>query len=89
MRVNAEPDSCRDAIGDVAGKDRRVQTLEGLRMLLEKKTKSPIVFRTVNTRLVLRTGINLLAIRPEQSMDPECVDRVAGVLNELGYGVAR
>jgi hypothetical protein len=42
-------------------------------------------FAFVNTRVVLRTGVNLRDIRPDHHDDPAVLERVQHVLAELGY----
>jgi hypothetical protein len=41
----------------------------------------------VVTRVLLRTGVNLKAIRPDQAGDPAVITKVCGVLADMGYAV--
>lgn len=47
----------------------------------------------LNSRLILRTGINLNAPRPAQRTDPATIEKALAVLREMGFdldeGVAK
>lgn len=43
------------------------------------------MFSLVNTRLILRTGVDLGAIAPTQDADPALVERVLKELQAMGY----
>jgi hypothetical protein len=64
-----------------------VNTLEGICASLKKKIQNDVMFTTITTRVVLRTGVNLTAIRPDESMDLSCVTKVRKALSDLGYEV--
>ncbi|MGC4119631.1 MAG: hypothetical protein QM765_34670 [Myxococcales bacterium] len=48
---------------------------------------SSIPFWAINTRLVLRTGVDLRNIRAEQDKKPELEAEVRKALADLGYSV--
>jgi hypothetical protein len=66
-------------------------TLVGIRAALEKRLAGELtasaLFTSLNTRLILRTGVNLKMIRPEQNDDRELVSRVREALSAMGFGV--
>ena len=42
-------------------------------------------FAFINTRVVLRTGVNLRQVHPSQEDDEGLLERVKQVLREMGY----
>lgn len=65
-------DTHLDTLGDVRDTFRDLVPNDALRGL-------------INTRVFLRTGVNLKEIRPDQSARPELVGSVLKALAELGY----
>lgn len=62
-----------------------MKTLEEIRHALCQHAGSEVVFGMINTRLVLRTGVNLRAIKPEADRDAATVQKVLAALREFGY----
>lgn len=66
-------------------------TLMEVRTALERRLggelTSAALFTSVNTRLILRTGVNLKLIRPEQNEDPVTVARVREALGAMGFSL--
>jgi hypothetical protein len=62
-------------------------TLLEIRQKLEAKVGKvdTIPFWAVNTRLFLRTGVDLKSYDPAQGSDPEVVKNVESALAALGY----
>jgi hypothetical protein len=46
---------------------------------------SPALFTLVNTRIVLKTGIDLSQIRDDEDTSPDSVSRVLSALESMGY----
>ena len=42
-------------------------------------------FGPISTRVLLRTGVNLMEIRSDQDSDPECVRKAIDALADMGY----
>ncbi len=53
--------------------------------MLVSRLKDEGKLSLVNARLILRTGVNLSALRPGQSADPTLIKRVLGALEEMGF----
>jgi hypothetical protein len=64
-----------------------VATLTGLAAGLNKQLANPTSFGALNTRVLLRTGINLRSPRPEQDNDRAAVEKVQKALADLGYRI--
>jgi hypothetical protein len=66
-------------------------TLLAIRAALEHRLAGELMastlFTSLNTRLILRTGVNLKLIQPEQNQDRELVSRVLEALRAMGFGV--
>lgn len=62
-------------------------SLTDLAERLEKQVGNPAGFMAVSTRVLLRTGVNLRAPKPEQNTDGEVLARIQAVLAEMGYRV--
>lgn len=52
---------------------------------LERHLNNTASFSSVSTRVLLRTGVNLRAPKPEQIKDAAAVSKVAAALTEMGY----
>ncbi|MBV9775402.1 MAG: hypothetical protein JO040_15710 [Gemmatimonadetes bacterium] len=62
-----------------------MQSLEEVRHALHARLGATDVPKLVNTRVFLRTGVNLSDIRGDQNADPALVARVVGALHDFGY----
>lgn len=58
-------------------------TITELTAKLKVKTESTIAFNSVATRVLLRTGVNML--QPAKDSDPVAVAKVWSALVEMGY----
>lgn len=58
-------------------------TITELTAMLKAKTESTIAFNSVATRVLLRTGVNML--QPAKDSDPAAVAKVRSALVEMGY----
>jgi hypothetical protein len=61
------------------------QVREALTRLLNDDGK----FSIVNSRLILRTGVNLRSISPDQDRNASVVNKVLQALAEMGYELGR
>ena len=61
--------------------------LSAITAALQQRIPDPGAFAFVNTRLVLRTGVNLNAIRPEDNGDKVRVQRVLTALRDMGFAL--
>jgi hypothetical protein len=59
--------------------------LERIRSGLLAQLGSDSKFSFVNTRLILKTGINLRDYKPQEARDPAVVAKVVGALAEQGF----
>ena len=66
-----------------------ISSLEALGAALREKLTAPTHFHTINTRLILQTGVNLEKIRPEQNLDPVLIGKVLEALGRMGVAVSR
>jgi len=65
---------------------RRLDELGGaLRQLLQAEGMSDSMFAMVNSRLILRTGVNLKAVTPDQAASRETYQRVMTALQDMGF----
>jgi len=62
-------------------------TLEQIRTRLTSNLNNPAMFSLINTRLILRTGIDLGEIRAGDNI-PEKVERVLSALKAMGFAVS-
>ncbi len=60
-------------------------TLVALGEALQKEIPIFAVFTSVNTRLIIQTGVNLKSVRPEQNEDPETIEAVQTALQRMGF----
>ena len=64
-----------------------MQSLEQVRKTLSAMLNNQILFSLVNTRVILRTGVDLVAIKEQEDRDPESVARVLAALKAMGYAL--
>lgn len=62
----------------------RFSSLGDIESTLRRRLTVNAVFTSVNTRLILQTGINLKHIREDQDRDPGAIDKVVGALTRMG-----
>ena len=54
---------------------------------LKSSVASDSSFRSVSTRVLLRTGVSILEPRPDQVRDPVAIDKVMNALVSMGYAL--
>jgi len=59
-------------------------SLESLAEGLRKQLGVAAVFNSINTRLIIQTGINLKKFTPEQNKDPATLMKVTDGLRKMG-----
>ena len=64
-----------------------MQTLEEVRRKLRTHLGAEEVPKLVNTRVFLRTGVNLTQPAPHQNADAALVTKVVTALREFGYPI--
>jgi hypothetical protein len=64
-------------------------SLSDIRSGVEGILHDPDRIRIVSTRLMLRTGVNLGNIDPEQDLNPVLIERALDALAGMGYSLAR
>lgn len=62
-----------------------MHTLQDVRRALHARTGAEEIPRLVNTRVFLRTGVNLSEIKPAQNADAALVAKVVGALRDFGH----
>jgi len=62
-------------------------TLEQIRSRLTSNLNNPAMFSLINTRLILRTGVDLGEIRSADNA-PEKIERVLTALKAMGFAVS-
>lgn len=62
-----------------------MHSLEQIRQTLSAKLNNQILFSLVNTRIILRTGVDLVAIKAEENRDQAAVTKVLEALKAMGY----
>jgi hypothetical protein len=60
-------------------------SLGKVRAALEQVLKTPALFHLVNTRIILRTGVDLGAVKPGEEGEPQRVQKVLTALKDMGY----
>lgn len=60
-------------------------TLVQITTALNAALGNPAMFSLVNTRVILRTGVDLRNIAPEQNANGDCVTKVLTALEAMGY----
>jgi hypothetical protein len=66
-----------------------VNSLEQVKSELLSLLRSESTFSFINTRLILKTGINLRDYKPEDGRDAAVIAKVLGVLAEQGFTFER
>ena len=64
-----------------------MKSLVEIRVSLESALGSPALFALVNTRIVLKTGVDLGKIRDGENQSEESVAKVLTALQGMGYSV--
>lgn len=64
-----------------------MDSLQQIGATLKVALGSPAMFSLVNTRLMLRTGVDLGSIQPKQDGDAALVSKVLMELKAMGYSV--
>lgn len=59
-------------------------SLERIRGALEVHAKTPVAFTCINTRIILRTGVNLKKFTPAQNNDAGAIAKVREALRGMG-----
>ena len=62
-----------------------LQTLQDVRRALHARTGTEEIPKLVNTRVFLRTGVNLMDIKPAQNSDAGLVAKVVTALSDFGH----
>jgi hypothetical protein len=62
-----------------------VSSLTDLASHLERQLGNPASFRSIVTRILLRTGANIREPKPDQNHDKALVKKATDALNEMGY----
>ncbi len=62
-----------------------LDTLDGIKRVLSTTLNNPSLFSLINTRLMLRTGVDLASIKPADNRNPTAVSKVLGALQAMGY----
>jgi hypothetical protein len=62
-----------------------METLDGIKRVLSTTLNNPSLFSLINTRLMLRTGVDLAAIKATDNRDPSAISKVLGALQAMGY----
>lgn len=65
-----------------------MQTLDEIRRALRARTGSEDVPKLLNTRVFLRTGVNLMDAKQARDRSPMMVAKVVGALNDFGYSLS-
>lgn len=64
-----------------------MQTLDEVGRALRTRLGTDDIPKVVNTRVFLRTGVNLTEIKQTQNTNPALVTRVVGALADFGYSL--
>ncbi len=62
-----------------------MKSLEDIKREVRGLTGDDVRFSLVNVRVMLRTGVNLKAIKETQNVDTRAVRQVVSALADLGY----
>jgi len=60
-------------------------TVTALSSGLERQLNNNVSFKAINTRVLLRTGVNMAKPKPTQDSDQVVVEKVRTALAEMGY----
>jgi hypothetical protein len=66
-----------------------VNSLEEVQEAFRARVPNDTLRGLVNTRVFLRTGVNLKAVEQKQNTDRELVQTVLVALSEFGYNLSR
>ena len=66
-----------------------LNSLEELQQALRSRVPNDVLRGLINTRVFLRTGVNLKAVDAKQNTDAELVTTVLRALDEFGYNLTR
>ncbi|HEY8718775.1 hypothetical protein [Pengzhenrongella sp.] len=61
------------------------RALDQVASALLSSVGSEVSFRSVSTRVLLRTGVNLRMPKPTQASDPVAIGKVVSALTDMGY----
>ena len=64
-----------------------VNSLEEVQQAFRVRVPNDVLRGLINTRIFLRTGVNLKAVEKEQNADLELVTTVLRALDEFGYNL--
>jgi hypothetical protein len=62
-----------------------VSSLEEVFVTLQRQLHNDLALRPLCTRVMLRTGVNLRELRPDQVADSALLGKVVSTLSEMGY----
>lgn len=62
-----------------------MRTIDEVRAALVQRLGDEVKLVLLNSRVILRTGVNLVEPRPAHRTDPAAVERVLGALREMGF----
>jgi hypothetical protein len=63
---------------------RAYANLQELSTALRRHVDVDAIFTSINTRLIIQTGVNLKRVKPEQNDDPQVIDAVQRALHRMG-----
>ncbi|APR86009.1 Hypothetical protein A7982_11358 [Minicystis rosea] len=64
-----------------------VYSLDHLARVLSSQISIPAVYNSINTRLIIQTGVNLKKLSPEQCANRELLQKVLAALDKMGVTV--
>ena len=64
-----------------------MRNLDDVQRALRARVSSDDALKLLTTRVFLRTGVNLKAVRPEQNSDAAVVAKVVGALAAFGHAL--
>jgi hypothetical protein len=62
-----------------------MQSLEEVKRSLSASLSSQALFSLINTRIILRTGVDLGEIKQAENRNPDSVAKVVTALSAMGY----
>lgn len=62
----------------------RFTSLGDIESTLRRQLPVNAIFTSVNTRLILQTGVNLKQIREDQDRNPTAIEKVVDALHRMG-----
>ncbi len=63
------------------------QSLEQVRRTLRLTVNNPSLFSLINTRLILRTGLDLAEIKPADNTNRDSIEKVVSALTAMGFQI--